>query len=53
MEIVITYEACEALLKKSFENGHFHAFSPMNFSNSNDRYGDAAKVCLDNTPWTQ
>ena len=34
MEIVITFEACTALLKKSVENGHFRAFSPMKFSKS-------------------
>ena len=32
MEIVITFKARTALLKKFVENGHFHAFFPMKFS---------------------
>ena len=32
MEIIITFEACAALLKKSIENGDFRAFSRMKFS---------------------
>ena len=33
MEIVTAFEAYTAWLKKSVENGHFHACSPMKFSN--------------------
>ena len=33
MEIVTAFEAYAAWLKKSAENGHFHACSPMKFSN--------------------
>ena len=42
IEIVMTFTVWAALLKKSVENDHFHAFSTMRFQEV-DRYG---KKCL-------
>ena len=37
MDIVFTFGARPALLKKSVENGNFHAFSPMKFVTQTDQ----------------
>ena len=48
VEIVITFEACAALLKKSVENGHFALSPPWNFKKG-DRYGLFTVLVLTNS----
>ena len=44
MEIVVTFEACVALLKKFVENGHFG--SPLKFSSTLTGMGMNDRLCL-------